>query len=344
MTTGYTDHSGYSFKSGVASLVNHTSGLTLTNNQTWFGDANSTGTAGTSLKASASSPVLADANFSTKTVNFGSYRIGDTKSQAITLTNLALFSSDGTTNLDGSPKLTTQALKINSASATGGSVSYGTYTSQTYVSGAAVTSTSAGSFAPATNILNAPLTAVAPHNATTVNIAIDTATVGNKSGNILFTLQSVQGNSIATSTTNLTNETVSFTGTGYRAAEAGLSTTTASLGNFRVGDSGSSNITISNTATSGDAFSEKLSVYDKSVTGNATAGTLPSGLITAGSNSTDIAKSHCRSGVRSGARDSSVPVCIMVAYSATTEYHHTGGATVSAVGHNRPGRGPVVVQ
>lgn len=283
MTTGYSK--GYNFKAGTTNLVDGTTGGVLANSSIWFADANATGAGTTYFTATASTPIQANANFSAKSISFGNYRVGDTKSQTITLSNGAFFSTDGTNNADGSPKLTTQALKISSATASGGSVSYGTFTSQTYVSGAAVTSTSAGSFAPSSNTVNAPLTAIASNNSTNVNIAIDTTTAGNKSGSIVFGLQSVQGNSIATPVSTLNDETVTFTGTGYRAAIANLSTTNAALGKFRVGDSGSTSITVSNSATSGDSYSEKLSVYDKTLTGNATVGTLPASLITAGSNS-----------------------------------------------------------
>lgn len=181
--------------------------------------------------------------------------------------------------------MTTQSLKVTSVTPTGGTVTFGNYTSQTYSSGTVNTTTNTGPFAIASNVLDAPLTASATNNSATVTIGMDTTGAGPQSGNAVFAFQSVQGKSIATASTTLNSQTVTFTGTGYRAAIGSVSTTNVSLGNFRVGAGAQTgSITVSNSLAN-DGYSEKLGIVDASVqSGPATADSIPAGLIAAGSN------------------------------------------------------------
>lgn len=240
MTTG--SSTNYFLKDGALQLQD-SSGLTLTNNL-WVQDSNTTGTAGTSLAAA--NNVLAEAVLGARSVNFGNFRIGDTRSQTVSLTNGALATSNNVT----------EELSVTSSSAS---------------APATVSGLPAGSLAQGAN--------------TNFTVALNTATAGVRNGTITLNYGSVKGSSASTTstTTSVGSDTINVTGTGYRAAVAAVSSSTVDLGKFHVGASDiTGSTTLSNTATA-DGYSEGLGLSQVSATGGTSASNL-SGLIVAGAN------------------------------------------------------------
>lgn len=237
MTT--TNANNYFLKDGTLTLKGG-GGATLSNTL-WVQDNNTDGTAGSTLGSS--TPVLADPRFSTRTINFGNYRVGSTLSQSVTLSNAALATSNNIT----------ESLTVTGATNTNGSAQLPTF-----------------------NWLNQGQNA-------TGTFSMSSAVAGANSGSVNFSFQSVKGDSASTSTspTDLPGQTVNMSGTGYRAADASFAATSVNLGNFRVGATnvtGSVNVTNNVTA---DGFSESLVLASTATTGGASASNL-SGAIAAG--------------------------------------------------------------
>lgn len=247
-----TNHtSNYGFKQG-ALLLTDTAGVTLTSGL-WVQDNNTTGTATTTIAPSAGY-VLADKGVNASSVNFGNYRVGSTLNQSITLSNTAFATSNNTTEgLTASSSLSGQA---NISGLTSSYINQGANSS--------------------------------------FNVGLNTASAGVQTGTVALALNSVVGASASTrgaTPQSVGSQNITVNGVGYRSAAAGFSTTNASLGKFHVGATNlSGNVTISNTATSTDAYSESLSVSSNSTTGGASLENLPAGLIAAGGNSIVSAK------------------------------------------------------
>ena len=247
-----TDHTtNYGFKQGALLLTN-TAGVTLTSGL-WVQDNNTTGTATTTI-APAAGYVLADKGVNNSSVNFGNYRVGSTLSQSVTLSNTAFATSNNTTEgLSATSSLSGQA---NISGLTSSYINQGASSS--------------------------------------FNVGLNTASVGAQSGTVALALNSVVGASASARTggaLSVGSQDIAVSGVGYRPAAAGFDTTSASLGKFHVGATNiSGNVTVSNTATTSDAYSEGLSVASNSTTGGASVSNLPTGLIAAGGSSTVLAK------------------------------------------------------
>ena len=235
----------YNFKSGLLTVVDGTGAVLITSSN-WVQDNNTTGTASTSLAST--SNVLADYSLSTKTVAFGNYRVGSTLSQAIAVTNAGFTTSNNVT----------ESLVITGT----------------------------------TNVANGTISVpgtpawLNPGQSMNLTVGLDGTIAGPNSGTATPSFGSVKGDSASTTTTTTAvgSEIISISGTGYRQAVPGYSTSSPNIGNFRVGSTNvTGSITVSNTATSSDVYSEKLSVTSISNSGKATVGTMPA-LITAGSN------------------------------------------------------------
>src|SRR5207237_1881265 len=97
----------------------------------------------------------------------------------------------------------------------------------------------------------------------------NTGTVGSKSGTATITLTSDGTGTSGLGTTSLTAQTVNVSGTVYRLASASAHTPEpVTLGNFHVGDTANTALTLSNTAAN-DGFSEKLNASLGAATGDA---------------------------------------------------------------------------
>jgi len=253
--------STYNFKTNVLNILDATTGIVI-DPINWVQDAKSDGTATTTLNST--NNVLANYLLAAKTVNFGNYRVGSTLSQTIAVTNAGFVTSNNVT----------ESLIVSSTSAVGdGSIS--------------VPGTPAW--------LN-------PGQSMNLTVGLNGTIAGLNSGTATPSFGSVKGGSASTTTTTTAvgSEAISLSGTGYRQAVPGFSTSSPDIGNFRVGSTNvTGSITVSNTATN-DAYSEKVSVSSISNTGLATVGTMP-GLIAAGSNSTiTVGISTISAGANSG--------------------------------------------
>jgi fibronectin-binding autotransporter adhesin len=219
----------YQWKDGVLKLTN-TSSTPLTS-YFYVEDSNTNGTAGTTLNAV--SGVLAMPSLATTTVGFGSFRLGDTLSQTVALTNANL--------------------------ATGNNFS------EALAGTATTTGTASVSGLPTT------LAPLPQGQSTNLTIGLGSATAGPVSGAVNLTFTSEQGTSVGPGPYGQTVGTpsIAVSGTGYREAVAGFSTTSASLGKFHVGATNvTGTITLDNTATA-DAYSEGLAAAETSATGGA---------------------------------------------------------------------------
>lgn len=238
LTTANTGN--YFIKDGALTLKGG-GGATLSNTL-WVQDSNTDGTATNTL--SSSTPVLADPRFSSRNINFGNFRVGDTLSQNVTLSNAALATANNIT----------ESLAVSGKVETNGAAQL-----------------------PAFSWIN-------QGGSQTAAISMSSASAGAVSGSVNFNFQSVKGDSASTTTgpTNLPGQTVNMSGTGYRAANASFAATSVNLGNFRIGATnvtGSVNVTNNVTA---DGYSESLSLASTATTGGASASNV-SGLLTAGS-------------------------------------------------------------
>lgn len=228
-----------------APLVLSSSAGVLTNDK-WVADSNTSGTAGTTIAPSAGY-VLGDRSVNTKTVAFGNYRVGSTLSQNVTVTNSAFATSNNVTEA-----ITASAVTSGRATVSGLTTGH-------------VNQGGTSSFA----------------------VGFNTANAGVQSGSVALSFNSVKGDSASTrgpTPLAIAGETITVSGTGFRAAVAEVSSEVVSLGKFHVGATQvSGQVDVSNAAT-GDGFSEQLEVSGATASGGATAGTLPS-LIAAGGKS-----------------------------------------------------------
>lgn len=252
----------YNFKSGLLTVVDGTGAVLITSSN-WVQDNNTTGTASTSLAST--SNVLADYSLSTKTVAFGNYRVGSTLSSTVSVTNSGFVTSNNVT----------ESLVVTGT----------------------------------TNVANGTISVpgtpawLNPGQSMNLTIGLNGTIAGINTGSATPSFGSVKGSSASTTTTTTAvgSEIISISGTGYRQAVPGYSTSSPNIGNFRVGSTNvTGNITVSNTATSSDVYSEKLSVTSISNSGKATIGTMPA-LIAAGSNATvTVGISLISAGLNSG--------------------------------------------
>ena len=252
----------YNFKSGLLNVVDSTGGVLITSSN-WVQDNNTTGTASTSL--SSTSNVLADYSLATKTVAFGNYRVGSTLSQAVAVTNAGFVTSNNVT----------ESLTITGT----------------------------------TNVANGTISVpgtpawLNPGQSMNLTVGLDGTIAGPNSGSATPSFGSVKGDSLSTTTTttSIGSEIISISGTGYRQAVPGYSTTSPNIGNFRVGATNvTGTITLSNTATSSDAYSEKLSVSSVSNSGKATVGTMPALIAAGGSSSLTVGITTIAAGANTG--------------------------------------------
>ena len=233
-----TSNDKYQIKDGVFRLTD-TTGSALSGLY-FVEDSNSTGSAGTTLTAA--SGVLAQPVLSTTSVAFGNFRLGDTLSQAVTLTNDNLATDNNYS----------EALAGTLSAFTGGATLGG---------------------------IPSEASPVAQGANTSLTVGLPSATAGPVTGSLDLAFTSEQGSSASPGPfgTAVGAPTINLSGTGYREATAGYSTTSPDLGKFHVGATNvSGTFTLSNTATA-DQYSEGLAASESSTTGGASVtSTLPS--------------------------------------------------------------------
>ncbi|MFM8496138.1 MAG: hypothetical protein ACKOEM_11535, partial [Planctomycetia bacterium] len=180
----------YTWKDGKLRLTN-TSGTALTN-YFYIEDNNSTGTAGTTLNAA--NPVLASPNLATNTVAFGNFRLGSTLSSNVFLTNNNLPTAN-----NYSEALAGTATTTNGATVSG---------------------------------LPTVVAPLAQGAVSTLAVGLGSGTAGPVSGNVNFAFTSQKGTSVSPGPygSPVGTPTITVSGTGFRPATAGFSTTSASLG------------------------------------------------------------------------------------------------------------------
>jgi fibronectin-binding autotransporter adhesin len=245
-TTATGNNAEYSFRTAQVFMTS-SSGVDITPDK-WVQDSNTTGTAGETIAPSAGY-VLADKALTTKTVNFGNYRIGSTLTQQLSATNSAFATSSNVT----------EGLTV-SGSATGSA-----------------------------SIANLTTSFINQGTSSNFNVSMSSSNVGAQSGNISLNFNSVIGSSASTRTggpASVGSEIIAVSGVGYRTATASLNTENITLGKFHVGaTSVTGNVTLTNTAAT-DGFSEGLLVSNGGTTGGAILSNLPgSSVIAAGGNS-----------------------------------------------------------
>ena len=221
----------YTWKDGTLRLTNTDSPPAPLTSYFYIEDNNTTGTATTAL--SAATGVLAMPELSTTTVNFGNFRLGATLSQTVTLTNDNLA------------------------------------TANNYSQALAGTATTTG--AASVSGLPTTLAPLAQGQSTSLTIGLGSATAGPVSGDVDATFTSEQGGSGSPGPFGSTVGTpkIAVSGTGYREAVAGYSTTTVSLGRFHVGATNvTGTMTLDNTATA-DGYSEGLAAAETASSGGA---------------------------------------------------------------------------
>jgi hypothetical protein len=148
-------------------------------------------------------------SLSTTSIAFGNTHIGDSVSQAVTLTNSAAASGGYTEGLDASIAGTT-----GSATASG-----------------AVSLLGAGA------------------SSTALSLGLATATAGAASGHVTLALASDGTGTSGLGLTALASQTIAVTGTVYAEAAPVLASTTLSLGNAHVGAADSAALSVTNTTT-----------------------------------------------------------------------------------------------
>jgi fibronectin-binding autotransporter adhesin len=142
-------------------------------------------------------------------------------------------------------------------------------TSNNYSEALAATATTTGT----ASVAGLP-TVAAPLNqwqSTNVTVGLGSATAGPVSGDVNLAFTSEQGSSVAPGPfgTSAGSSTISVSGTGYREATAGFSTTNASLGRFHVGATNvTGTITLDNTQVA-DQYSEGLAASESATSGGA---------------------------------------------------------------------------
>lgn len=208
----------------------------------YVGDSNTTGTAGTTLTAATG--VLAQPSLAAQSVSFGNFRVGSSLSQIVWLSNNNL------------PTANNYSEALATASVTTGSAS----------------------------ISGVP-TAASPLNqgfAAELTVGLASGVAGPTSGSIDLTFSSVKGSSDSPGPfpTAVGSGSIAVSGTGYREATAGFSTTEVSLGRFHVGATNvTGTLTLANTQTTGP-YSEGLAA---ATTGSSGGAAVVSGLPTAAS-------------------------------------------------------------
>ncbi|MDF1818962.1 MAG: choice-of-anchor D domain-containing protein [Immundisolibacteraceae bacterium] len=181
-------------------------------------------------------------------VNLGNFRIGDTAQQSISVSNTA--ATDGFSE------------QLNAtAGATTGDASI------------------AGGFA----LLDA-----GSSNTSGVVVGIDTASVGNKSGNatVDFSTGGLAGSS-GLAELDIADANVQVQGTVFRAAQGDATPDPINFGNLRVGDATSQALTISNVAAA-DGFSESLAIGAITESGSAQVGGFVADPIVAGGSDSNL--------------------------------------------------------
>ena len=267
LTTGSTTN--YFIKNGALELQD-SGGLRLTNNL-WVQDSNTDGTAATSLTAA--NNVLAEAALGTTSVNFGSFRLGATKTQSVSLSNVALATTNNVT----------EELSVTSSSAN----------------------------APA-SVGGLPAGTLAQGASTNFTVALNTATAGVRNGTVTLNYGSVKGSSASTTTTTTTvgSSTINVTGTGYRAAAAAASQT-VNLGNFRVGTGKTASVTLANTATADATYTETLSTSGFSSTTSGFTATGSASGIAGGANGSGTLTVGVGSSVGAGVQSGSTTLALL---------------------------------
>lgn len=224
-----TGNDKYQYKDGKLRLTS-ANGTSLSS-YFWVEDSSTTGNAGTSLTAA--SAVVAQHTLGTTTANFGNFRLGDTLSQTVALTN----SNFATTN----------------------------NFSEALAATAGTTGTASFSGLPT---VGSPL---AQGASTNITVGLGSGAAGPVGGNVNLSFTSEQGSSAAPGPygQSVGSATITASGTGYRPASPAFSTTNASLGRFHVGATNvTGTITLENTAAS-DSYSEGLAAAENSTSGNA---------------------------------------------------------------------------
>jgi autotransporter-associated beta strand protein len=228
LTTANT--SNYFIKDGQLTLKNPSGTATLSNT-VWIQDSNTQGEAGTTIAAV--DPVLAQYSLASQTVAFPNFRLGDTLSQTVQLSNSALPTSNNYTQALAGTATTTGTATVSGLPAVG-----------------------------------SPLEQA---QATNLTVGLGSATAGPVSGTVNLSFTSVQGTSASPGPfgTNVGTPAITVTGTGYRPATAGFSTTTSSLGRFHIGATNvTGTITLDNTQTA-DQYSEGLAAATTATSGGA---------------------------------------------------------------------------
>ncbi|MEM7146989.1 MAG: choice-of-anchor D domain-containing protein [Verrucomicrobiota bacterium] len=209
-----------------------TATLDLTSDGTGSSGLGQTALAAQTINVSANvfrfaAPSAASAN----PVNLGNVHVGDTPTQALTLSNTA--ANDGFS----------EALNASFSGTTGDA-------------------NAAGSF----NLLAPGAT-----DNSSLTIGMDTATAGAKAGTATIALVSDGSGSSGLGQTALASQTVNVTGNVFRfAAPSAASANPVNFGNLRVGDTPSEALTLGNTAAN-DGFSEALNAAFSGTTGDASA-------------------------------------------------------------------------
>lgn len=129
-------------------------------------------------------------------------------------------------------------------------------------------------------------------NNTALNVSVDTATAGAKSGTVTLNYQTagaVNGVSNGLGTASVGSQTINVSGNVYRLAQGDTTPLAVNFGNRHVGSTAQQALTVANTAAN-DGFSESLDVAMGALTGNAYVTTGSSGVsgLAAGSSTVPI--------------------------------------------------------
>jgi hypothetical protein len=183
-------------------------------------------------------------------IALGNSRIGGTLSEGLTVTNSAPNTNGYTETLSGN------------------------------VGGNTGSATSAGSFSGVQQ---------GAANSTGINVSLSTAAAGQISGSTTVAFDSNAINNSGLGTTQLQSQTVNLTGTVYQSAVGSVTNSSPiNLGNFHVGDTASTDLTISNVAPNTQGYTENLGASVSGTTGQATGSGSVTGLAQGASNSTGI--------------------------------------------------------
>ena len=141
---------------------------------------------------------------------------------------------------------------------------------------------------------------IAAGSSANVTVGLSSITAGANSATVnLSRTSDGAGTSGLTDLSLGSNQAITVTATGYRAAAASFDKTTVSLGNHRITATNlTDTVSVSNTATN-DAYSEKLKLGNAGTTGSATVGTLPASISAGSSSNVTVGLSSITAGANS---------------------------------------------